>query len=182
MLKRYYELLLRFSRENTGLGIKAVSLSFGSVFFLAVLPGLFFYVASLFGISWPIPEPFETVIAVCALLFGLCFLGWATYSQLVIGKGTPAPTAPTQRLVITGPYRYTRNPIEFGALFYYFGVGVFFGSLFHGLVCLILAAFFGSFYHKFVEEKELLMRFGKEYEEYRAKTPFLIPRWRGKHF
>jgi protein-S-isoprenylcysteine O-methyltransferase Ste14 len=36
-----------------------------------------------------------------------------------------------------------------------------------------------SFYNKLVEEKELLLRFGKQYEEYKRKTPFLIPKlWR----
>jgi protein-S-isoprenylcysteine O-methyltransferase Ste14 len=35
----------------------------------------------------------------------------------------------------------------------------------------------GSFYHKAVEEKELLARFGKEYEDYKARTPFLVPKF-----
>lgn len=41
---------------------------------------------------------------------------------------------------------------------------------------LVLTFMFGTCYHKFVEEKELLLRFGPEYEEYKARTPFLLPK------
>jgi protein-S-isoprenylcysteine O-methyltransferase Ste14 len=43
------------------------------------------------------------------------------------------------------------------------------------LVMLLTGATLGSIYHKCVEEKELAIRFGKEYEEYRKRTSFLIP-------
>jgi len=43
---------------------------------------------------------------------------------------------------------------------------------------LLLGLLIGSFFHKVFEEKELLKRFGKEYEQYRASTPFLIPKWK----
>lgn len=177
MLKKYYELLLRFHKRKTDQKTKVISLSLGVVFFLIILPGIFFFIASLFRVSWEISNPLKNIVSFCSILFGLSFLIWATYSQLAIGRGTPVPNAPTQKLVVTGPYHYTRNPIEFGALFYYFGVGTFFGSLFHGMITLFLGCLVGSIYHKLIEEKELLLRFGKDYEDYRKRTPFLIPRW-----
>lgn len=178
MLKKYYELLMRFHKNKAGNISKAVSLTLGTIFFLAVLPGILFLAASLIGIQFDIRHEVKIPLAAATGCIGLFWLGWATYTQLAIGKGTPAPNAPTQALVIVGPYKYTRNPIEFGALFYYFGFGLLLGTLFHGLVCLLLGFLIGSSYHKFVEEKELRLRFGEEYEEYRKRTPFLIPRLR----
>ena len=32
-------------------------------------------------------------------------------------------------------------------------------------------------YDKFVEEQEMVLRFGEEYLEYKRRTPFIIPRW-----
>jgi len=64
-------------------------------------------------------------------------------------------------------------------------------SLAHYLITLILVyclvslrmvsrvwilVFFGSIYHKFIEEEEVLLRFGEQYEDCRNETPFLIPR------
>jgi len=44
-----------------------------------------------------------------------------------------------------------------------------------GLVMLTIGVILGTFYHKGVEEKELLLRFGDEYKEYQERTSFLIP-------
>ncbi len=177
ILTSYYRLLLQFHQRNTGRFTKFFSLLIGTIFFLVILPIILFLLSAWFGISWTLPPLVTDFLAVSSILVGLVVLCWATYSQLTRGGGTPAPNAPTQHLVITGPYRYSRNPIEFGALWYYFGVGVWFGSLFHGLICLLFGWIVGSVYHKFVEERELLLRFGHEYETYRNQTPFLIPKW-----
>jgi protein-S-isoprenylcysteine O-methyltransferase Ste14 len=61
-------------------------------------------------------------------------------------------------------------------MIYYLGLGALFGSLKVGAVMLILTFVLGTCCHKFVEEKELLLRFGAKYEEYEAKTPFLVPK------
>ena len=60
----------------------------------------------------------------------------------------------------------------------YLGVAILFGSMgaavlvFLGALCLLT-------YIKLVEEKELMIRFGQDYLEYKKQTPFLIPRpWR----
>jgi protein-S-isoprenylcysteine O-methyltransferase Ste14 len=37
------------------------------------------------------------------------------------GLGTPAPIAPTQKLVVTGLYRYVRNPIYIAVVAVIFG-------------------------------------------------------------
>ncbi len=77
---------------------------------------------------------------------------------------------------MAGPYALCRNPLQLGVILYYLGLGTYVGSLKIGLTMFFLGLILGSSYHKFVEEKELQLRFGEEYEEYRKKTPFLIPK------
>lgn len=111
------------------------------------------------------------------LFVGLGLLGWAIKSFWSAGAGTPAHIAAPQRLVTSGPYRYCRNPIQLGAMFLYFGVGALAGSLIAGLGMFGLVLLIGTLYHRLIEEQELLSRFGAEYEEYRRRTPFLVPRF-----
>src|SRR5450432_283754 len=44
------------------------------------------------------------------------------------GLGTPAPIAPTQNLVVTGLYRYVRNPIYVALVAVILGQGILFGD------------------------------------------------------
>jgi protein-S-isoprenylcysteine O-methyltransferase Ste14 len=92
-----------------------------------------------------------------------------------VGKGTPVPFASPTKLVTSGPFRYTRNPIKLGAILFYFGVGCIYDSFVAGLAMLVTGAMLGTVYHKCVEQKELVIRFGDEYERYRKRTSFLIP-------
>jgi protein-S-isoprenylcysteine O-methyltransferase Ste14 len=85
-----------------------------------------------------------------------------------------------QYLITIGPYKYCRNPIEFGAVLYYLGIGTFIGGIIVGIISIVLGSTAGSIYHKFIEEKELEERFGEEYKKYKEKTPFLIPKIRIK--
>ena len=103
---------------------------------------------------------------------------WTTIFQWKIGKGVPTPNAPTQHLVTTGPYKFCRNPIEFGAIFYYLGIGTVVRDITVGIICFLLGLIIGSIYHKFIEEVELEARFGDEYKQYKKGIPFLIPRFR----
>ena len=178
ILKQYLNLLMEFHKVKHGKITQYVSLLFGSLFFLFILPSIFFIIAQFISkyVKLNYVGPYKYFIIVTALFIGLSILVWTTICQLKIGHGTPAPNAPTQKLVIVGPYKYTRNPIELGALFYYFGFGWLFGSTLHGIISLVLGFIIGSSYHKFIEEKELLLRFGDEYKKYRDNTPFLIPK------
>ena len=97
------------------------------------------------------------------------------------GLGTPAPIAPTQHLVVTGLYRYVRNPIYVAVAAVIFGQAVLFGDwrLFaYGAVVWLV-------FHLFVvgyEEPTLKESFGADYEAFRINVPRWIPRltaWRG---
>ncbi len=116
------------------------------------------------------------------LFFGLFFIVpgliialWSIYAQMTFGKGTPVPAMATQNLVIQKPFSYCRNPMSFGTILFYVGVSVWIGSLSALALTLLFSALLIT-YIKMIEEKELEMRFGSEYTEYKQNTPFLIPR------
>ncbi len=97
------------------------------------------------------------------------------------GLGTPAPVAPAQKLVVTGLYRYVRNPIYIAVVAVILGQALLFAD---GRLVWYGALLWLSF-HVFVvvfEEPTLKETFGTEYESFRTNVPRWIPRltpWRG---
>jgi protein-S-isoprenylcysteine O-methyltransferase Ste14 len=172
----FVETLVGWSRRETGTTYKLLSLAAGSLFFLCLLPGLLTWIGVVVGFPPVSISPLTAALVITlGLASGASLLGWATLTQWQRGRGTPAPVAPTARLIVEGPYRLCRNPIELGAILFYLGFGTLFGSLGAGLFASLGALILGSAYHRFVEERELLARFGDDYRRYRARTPFLIP-------
>ncbi|UVK46913.1 isoprenylcysteine carboxylmethyltransferase family protein [Mesorhizobium sp. AR07] len=97
------------------------------------------------------------------------------------GLGTPAPVAPTERLVIGGIYRYVRNPMYVAVLSIILGQALLFLSWTLAAYAVIGAIAMGSFV-RFYEEPTLARRYGDEYETYRRNVPGWLPRltpWRG---
>ncbi len=111
------------------------------------------------------------------MIVGLVFWAWSVVTFFNRGWGSSSPLIPPAKLVITPPYSYCRNPITFGAIPYYFGLGILIGSYsFLGLSVLLVILL--VLYLKFVEEARLEKRFGEEYVRYKERTSFLIP-WPG---
>src|SRR6201988_659639 len=81
------------------------------------------------------------------------------------GLGTPAPIAPTRNLVVTGLYRYVRNPIYGAVVAIILGQAVLFGAwrlmIYGGLMWLAFHAFALAY-----EEPVLAQTFGAQYEEF----------------
>jgi protein-S-isoprenylcysteine O-methyltransferase Ste14 len=111
---------------------------------------------------------------------GLVALIGAFVQFAVEGRGTPAPVAPTVKLVVRGPYRHVRNPMYVAVLAIILGQALVFGSL---GVLLYGAAVLGAV-HAFVvlyEEPTLRSTYGAQYEAYARGVPRWIPRispWR----
>lgn len=105
---------------------------------------------------------------------GLFFAWWSIGVQLTLGRGTPLPMMPTQGLLTTGPFRYCRNPMSFGAIVAYLGLSVAAGTVV-GLALVVVLATLLILYLKRIEERELAERFGAAYRTYRRETPFIIP-------
>ncbi len=143
----------------------------GGLVFLVIIP---FVLLSIDTKLKVIPEPFNFAVALPLIVFGVLFMVWAGFVQFKIGKGTPLPAIPTQKLVTTGPYALCRNPMLLGCVSYYIGISLLVNSL-SALVLTSLFLMFGVAYIKLIEEKELEIRFGEEYKEYKRSTPFLIP-------
>lgn len=157
---------------------RVVAAFLGGGLFLVIVPAILYWIGNAIynGFLVPNVETIRGVVAWVSMIGGLLILGWATYCQAVQGRGTPNPMVPTQKLIVTGPYKWCRNPIQLGAMLYYFGVGTVLSSIWVGLLMFLLALILGSLFHKHFEERELKLRFGREYEDYKAKTPFLFPK------
>jgi protein-S-isoprenylcysteine O-methyltransferase Ste14 len=94
------------------------------------------------------------------------------------GRGTPAPVAPTERLVIGGEYRYVRNPMYVAVIAAILGQAMIFGSLPLLVYAAIVWAIMAAFVHWY-EEPVLLERYGDEYQRYRQHVRAWLPRARG---
>ncbi|HEY5825243.1 MAG TPA: isoprenylcysteine carboxylmethyltransferase family protein [Cyclobacteriaceae bacterium] len=111
---------------------------------------------------------------------GLSLLLYTVILFKIIGRGTLAPWSPKQRLVITGPYRYCRNPMITGVFIILVGECIFFWS--SALLSYLLIFFvINTIYFILVEEPGLKERFGNDYDEYKEHVPRWIPRLKPYH-
>jgi protein-S-isoprenylcysteine O-methyltransferase Ste14 len=93
------------------------------------------------------------------------------------GLGTPAPVAPTRTLVVSGFYRFVRNPIYIAITALIFGQAVLFASWGVAAYGIVIATAFHAFVRLY-EEPTLRAAYGEEYAAYCAATPRWIPRFR----
>jgi protein-S-isoprenylcysteine O-methyltransferase Ste14 len=114
------------------------------------------------------------VIGVLTILIGGFLAFWTIIAQIKLASGTPFPMLPTKRLLVIGPFKYCRNPMTLGTVIAYSGVAVWVGS-YTALFAVFLFASLLLVYLKLIEEKELEMRFGPEYVDYKKNTPFILP-------
>ena len=152
----------------------------GSAVFLVIAPGtLAVYVPWNFT-RWRLAPPLLgffplRVVGGLMMAAGLPVLLDSFARFAIQGLGTPAPVAPPQHLVVTGLYRYVRNPMYVAVSSLIFGQGLLFGSvslLEYGLVVWLGFFAFVVLY----EEPTLREKFDKEYEDYCARVPRWLPR------
>jgi protein-S-isoprenylcysteine O-methyltransferase Ste14 len=164
-----------------------VSAALGSAIFFFLAPGTVAGLVPWWIGHWRVHSPFLGFAALrfagaLVFAFGIivvldCFARFALQ-----GVGTPAPVFPTRHLVVSGLYRYVRNPMYVGVLSVVLGQAMFFGDariFFWGL-------FFWFATHLFVvayEEPTLRRSFGDEYREFTEHVPRWVPRltpWKGR--
>jgi protein-S-isoprenylcysteine O-methyltransferase Ste14 len=161
----------------------------GLSLFLVAVPYALYRLSRLID-SWlgmePLgPESLRLGLGLPFLLLGLGFVLWSNLFLVTRGRGGPtdgfgvAISPRTEKLVVTGPYRYTRNPMVFGAFSAYLSLCLFLGSI-GGLAVLALFFPLARRYLRLTEEKRLAGDFGEEYENYRRAVPMVIPRLLGK--
>lgn len=152
-----------------------------SIFCLGIPFGLYMVSTKLYRPIWPLAHS-QLPIGLSLLIgvMGITFMLWSNIYLFFIGKGGPADgfgvavSPRTKRLVTSGPYHYTRNPMAFGALSSYLALALFFNSA----ICVALVAILSGgayLYLRWIEEKRLLKDFGDAYEQYRKTVSILVP-------
>lgn len=118
----------------------------------------------------PVFDAAGTVLVVSGV--GLCL--HCAWLFRTLGRGTPVPVQPPDRLVVSGPFRFARHPMYVG--YVAIGAGVY---LIEGHLALLLypVALFllAQLYLVKLEEPRLAERFGEEYEEYCRRVPRWLP-------
>jgi protein-S-isoprenylcysteine O-methyltransferase Ste14 len=176
--------LINATQREYGRMRRVGALLLGQALFLILYP-LFMVLAGSLSDRWlGIPRfghaLLNPVVAMVFIVPGLVLVEWTVGVQFFQGLGTPLPVVATRRLIISGPYRYSRNPMAAGTTMFYLGIAAWIGSV----SAAVLASFYPlaiTAYTKLVEERELEKRFGCEYVEYKKRTPFVLPRWPGRH-
>lgn len=151
----------------------------GFVFFCVILLLIFaaFFLDRSLGFQKFISLPLSAAVSLPFMLIG-AFLGLWSAGKFLMTKGTPVPINPPPKLVTDGPYAYSRNPMLTGLFIFIAGIGILFGSITLTFIMTPLFMVFAILEFKNIEEPELIKRFGKEYEEYRKRTPIIIPKFR----
>jgi protein-S-isoprenylcysteine O-methyltransferase Ste14 len=158
----------------------------GSAVFLVIAPGIVAGYVPWLICKWHVGVPllgttFFRVVGVLLITAGLPILLDSFARFALQGLGTPAPIFPTQHLVVSGLFRYVRNPMYVAVLSLILGQGLFFGSV--SVLEYGVAVWVGFFLFVLIyEEPTLHKSYGREYEEFCANVPRWIPRlrpWRG---
>ena len=132
--------------------------------------------------DWTIRISLYFFLGLMIIIAGLIIMALCISSFARIGKGTLAPWSPTKRLVITGLYRYVRNPMILGVFIVLLGEALALKSksilIWAGIFLIINTIYFIVY-----EEPNLENRFGDEYREYKKHVARWLPRLRPyKHY
>ena len=119
--------------------------------------------------------PWTLIIAIILLIPGIVFWAW-TLVLFFKARGTPVPINPPKKLVTTGVYGFSRNPMMTGIYLVFFGVGLLVGSLSLTFIFTPLFIIIMTVYARTVEERELEIQFGQEYLDYKKKVGMYLPR------
>ncbi len=147
----------------------------GAPFLVAIVhPGLG-RLDSLIGLD-PLPaRPLFVAAGVILAIPGIYLLGISNRLLRALGSGANAFRL-TERVVVADAYRRTRNPMSLGYYLSCVSLAFLSGSaLLTGYVLLgVIPAHL--FFLKFFEERELELRLGTSYRDYKQAVPFLFPR------
>jgi protein-S-isoprenylcysteine O-methyltransferase Ste14 len=150
-----------------------------TIVFTVVVPGAvtFWIPRDLLGIwgptsptSWSVRH----VLALVPLTLGLAVYLRCLWEFAARGRGIPAPIDHPKQLVVTGLYRYVRNPMYVGVLLSLLGEALFFASrrfLVYAIIWLAVVHLNVILY----EEPNLRRKFGSSYERYVTGVRRWIP-------
>ena len=138
------------------------------IYIVPLLAGLFFN--WVFPIGF-LPGPLPLVLGLPVTAAGIIVFGWAVWTMTRAGT-SPDPDQPTKKIVVEGPFRFTRNPIYVSFTMIYLGIAMSVNALWSVLflpVALLIVR------HGVIarEERYLERKFGPEYLQYKAR----VRRW-----
>lgn len=158
-----------FAVSQEKLSISTIQLIRKAVLLVVVLGGVFVVVFA--ESRWPDGSFLhEGIELVGIFLLAICIVG-RTWCSFYIGG------LKNRSLIDTGPYSITRNPLYVFSVIGAVGVGAQLGSAVMALVAgvLVWAVFYILI---FSEERHLRGQFGVAYEEYLARVPRFLPRFK----
>lgn len=153
----------------------------GVLLFLVFFPALMYAVAVNFVV--PVDSLIASTVGAIFVLIGAVFMVWSNIDMVKIGRGCPtdgfniALGERTKKLIVQGPYKYTRNPMLFGTFVFYVGLALLFNSYSALIVPIVFISYMVWHVKKF-EEPRLYNDFKDEYVEYKKRTPLLFPKFR----
>ncbi len=109
------------------------------------------------------------------IMFSLLGL-WSGYTMSWDGKGTPLPIDCPNDLVVSGPYRFLRNPMATAGISQGICIGLIMGSY----LIIVYSLSGAAIWHYLVrpsEEIDLKERFGEKYRIYKKNTRCWIPKF-----
>jgi protein-S-isoprenylcysteine O-methyltransferase Ste14 len=173
-------------KEHKSVAVRFSRLSHLLFWLCLLAPGLvgFFYPGltrydELLGIP---SLPFRSAALVVGLVLlssGFLLVAISNHTLAKMGRGGAAFLL-TEQVVREGIYKWTRNPMSLGFYMMCFGVGLVAGSTFVALGALLIVIPVHVVNLRYFEERELEIRYGSAYLEYKKQTPFLFPRI-GRH-
>lgn len=156
----------------------------GGFLVMVLVPSMIYAITSLLDSFYTIEiiqnETIRWTVTIILLGTGFIYGIWSIIIQNIVGKGGPleigniAISPKTKNLVVSGPYKYTRNPMLFGTLLMYLGLALYINSINALVLVSILFTFMLAVVVK-MEEKRLVNDFGSQYEEYQKQVSMFIP-------
>jgi protein-S-isoprenylcysteine O-methyltransferase Ste14 len=136
-----------------------------------LLPGLVAFIVPAW-MAWPLRGRALHLVGVPPFVAGVALLLWCVREFAVAGKGTLAPWDPPQHLVVSGPYRISRNPMYVAVTLILIGWAGAFQTRAHWYYALVVVA---AFHARVVlaEEPWAARTFGVEWQRYKER----VPRW-----
>jgi len=174
-VKRYQN----WAKREHSTGQWLVTLALAGLLIVGIIPFLVVVASLAIDSRLGLPDFYvgdiNPIAGLILAMSGLGFALWSIQAQITIGQGTPVPMIPTKKLVVQAPFTYCRNPMTLGTILAYLGLCIWIGSISALVIVMILTTGL-LLYIKLLEEKELEVRFGAEYLEYKRRTSFILPR------
>lgn len=141
--------------------------------FLCIIPAIIIQAEQRLGLAVDFAL-WTRIFGICVLVLASCLGIWSAVTMSTRGQGTPLPSAMPNRLVISGPYVFVRNPMAVAGIVQGMAVGLVASSW-----LVVIYAFAGSLLWNWLvrpsEEANLEESFGDEFRSYRNNVSCWIP-------